>query len=423
MGTLFAYSLVVSVVLTAVWALSGLAHGGSPASRRALLLTSYVIALLAFMPAMAIEPRPSMEVAPTLPTAEAIATTAQNFATAGDAGSFSHLRILLIIYIIGLTATLTLTLRSAISIARLRRGCEKRRLKGLTVYVSERPVAPFSFGRFMVVSREDAENTAILKHEASHIRHRHTADMVLAQMVAAICWYCPAAWAMRRMLQLEHEFQADSDVVSAGTGVREYALMLVSRAATPHGPSMANGMQASDLGRRIKMLKQPRPARSRMKALLPVTALNAAILLSAIPAVGSALEQVSGITVSRGSRTDSANAQYFVVYGATAPRSGNFPALESYENSAPDLENVDGIVLEKAGAIFVSHRQTLRQLAPDVRTFLVDGKQMAPDEFYRATIGRIQKVTVSGRAAIVHTAANIDDGRENHLQNALNANK
>lgn len=247
--------------------------------------------------------------------------------------------------------------------------------------------------------------------------------MVLAQIVATICWYCPAAWALRRMLQLEHEFQADSDVVSAGTGVREYALMLVGRAAAHHGPSMANGMQASDLGRRIKMLKQPRPARSRMKALLPVTALNAAILLSAIPAVGSALEQVSGITVSRGSRTDSANAQYFVVYGATAPRSGNFPALESYENSTPDLENVDGIVLEKAGAIFVSHRQTLRQLAPDVRTFLVDGKQMAPDEFYRATIGRIQKVTVSGRAAIVHTAANIDDGRENHLQNALNANK
>ena len=76
-------------------------------------------------------------------------------------------------FLLGAAATLLWTLCSLIGVLRLIRGGRRERLEDGAVLVrTERPVTPFSWGRYIVMSERDlAENGgAILLHERAHLR-------------------------------------------------------------------------------------------------------------------------------------------------------------------------------------------------------------------------------------------------------------
>ena len=193
-------------------------------------------------------------------------------------------------------------LYSILHIIRLVRSGEKTALGGgISLVVTPQTVSPFSWMRYIVISRIDMEESGeeILTHELAHIRAGHSADMVLAGVCAVLHWFNPAAWLLKQELQNVHEFEADESVITHGVNAKKYQLLLIKKAVgTQRFTSMANSFNHSKLKKRIAMmLKQKSNPWARLKYLyvLPLTAV--AVVAFARPEISSRLEKISSIDV------------------------------------------------------------------------------------------------------------------------------
>ena len=81
---------------------------------------------------------------------------------------------------------------------------------GSVLLVCDGQFQPTSWRHTIIISRRDYESDnsrMIIEHEQAHIHHRHSIDVLLAQMVCALQWFNPAAWALKRSLQEVHEYE------------------------------------------------------------------------------------------------------------------------------------------------------------------------------------------------------------------------
>ncbi|WP_303023611.1 M56 family metallopeptidase, partial [Duncaniella muris] len=205
-------------------------------------------------------------------------------------------KILLLTYLTGAGATLLLTLSFWWQLHRIVASGQKCSYKGYTLVITDRNVAPFSWLRYIIISRKDmeADISMILTHELSHLRHHHWADLLMAQAVIILQWFNPAAWLMRDELRIVHEYQADMSVLASGVNAREYQLMLIKKAVSKSFPALANSLNHSKLKKRITMMyNQKSSASRRLRGLALVPALAAAIAVTNIDAVAAVLEETS----------------------------------------------------------------------------------------------------------------------------------
>jgi len=187
-----------------------------------------------------------------------------------------------ILYIIGVAATLGHTLMSVWKVMRLIRQSEQHpEPDGTIVCVTgNADVAPFSWMRYIVMNRGDyeARDAAILAHERGHIRLRHSWDVLLVDLLTALQWFNPAMWMLRQDLRAIHEYEADGAVLSQGINARQYQYLLISKATSIGGYSIANGISHSTLKNRIHMMTNKKTRSSHLLKLLAL-----------VPIVGTAL--------------------------------------------------------------------------------------------------------------------------------------
>ena len=156
-------------------------------------------------------------------------------------------------------------------------------------------VSPFSWMHYIVLSRSDYNSvvgyasersvltglqrsealptTAIIAHERGHIRLRHSLDLLLVDTLTALQWFNPAMWMLRQDLRAIHEYEADAAVLSQGINMRQYQYLLIQKAVSRCGYSVANGISHSTLKNRINMMlnkKSSRASRLKLLALLPI---------------------------------------------------------------------------------------------------------------------------------------------------------
>ena len=190
------------------------------------------------------------------------------------------------VFIAGVAFTLGHTLWGILKMWRLISHSEQHReADGITVCVTDRDVSPFSFCRYIVLSRSDYEvqDASILAHERGHISHHHSADVLLVDVLTALQWFNPAMWMLRQDLRAIHEYEADAAVLSQGINMRQYQYLLIQKAVATCGYSVANGITHSTLKNRINMMltnkKTNRASWLKLLAMLPIVgtalALNA----------------------------------------------------------------------------------------------------------------------------------------------------
>ena len=164
--------------------------------------------------------------------------------------------------------------------------------KGVCLLVHDRPIAPFSWMRCVVISRKDLEEDgrAILTHELAHIRRGHSWDLLLADLCIFLQWFNPAAWLLKQELQSVHEYEADEAVLASGVNAKEYQLLLIKKAVGTRLYSLANSFNHSKLKKRITMMTKRKSspwARAKYLYVLP---------LAAVAVVAFARPEVSGVT-------------------------------------------------------------------------------------------------------------------------------
>ena len=221
-----------------------------------------------------------------------------------EVASLSWIEILLLVYLSGIIFFACRNLYSLIRLFRLIHSGKREKLEnGTTLVVHEQEIAPFSWMKYIVISRKDLEENGreILIHEAAHIRHRHSIDLLVADICIFFQWFNPGAWLLKQELQNIHEYEADETVINEGVNAKEYQLLLIKKAVGTRLYSMANSFNHSKLKKRITMmLKEKSNPWARLKYLyiLPVAAI--AVTAFARPEISETAEEISRMSDALG---------------------------------------------------------------------------------------------------------------------------
>ena len=189
------------------------------------------------------------------------------------------------LFFAGMAVTLGYTLVSVLRVWLLIRRAEHHpQADGTVVCVTDRQVSPFSWMHYIVLSHSDyeAQDASILAHERGHIRRHHSLDLLLVDTLTALQWFNPAMWMLRQDLRAIHEYEADAAVLSQGINMRQYQYLLIQKAVSHCGYSVANGISHSTLKNRIDMmLNKKSSSASLLKLLALVPIVGAALALNA----------------------------------------------------------------------------------------------------------------------------------------------
>ena len=176
--------------------------------------------------------------------------------------SINWINVMLYIYFIGMITTALWKLVQICLLYRTIHSCVlwKDKQNGITIYCHAQDIAPFSWLNTIVISENDYQNNAkeILCHEIGHIRHYHSLDILLMNIIETIQWWNPLSWILASSLRDVHEFEADNEVRRSGVNIQEYQMLLIRKAVGSSSYAFANGFNHSLLKKRILELRRSR---------------------------------------------------------------------------------------------------------------------------------------------------------------------
>ena len=228
--------------------------------------------------------------------------TPANVGAVQETPTISWVQIVLLVYLAGILFLVCRNIYSLICLFRLVHSGKHEKLeKGVTLVVHNQEIAPFSWMKYIVISRKDLEENGreILIHEMAHIHHRHSVDLLVADICIFFQWFNPGAWLLKQELQNIHEYEADETVINEGVNAKEYQLLLIKKAVGTRLYSMANSFNHSKLKKRITMmLKEKSNPWARLKYLyvLPLAAI--AVTAFARPEISEKMEEISAVKVN-----------------------------------------------------------------------------------------------------------------------------
>ena len=229
-------------------------------------------------------------------------TTPANVGAVQETSAISWVQIVLLVYWAGILFLACRNIYSLICLFRLVHSGKHEKLeKGVTLVVHNQEIVPFSWMKYIVISRKDLEENGreILIHEMAHIHHRHSVDLLVADICIFFQWFNPGAWLLKQELQNIHEYEADETVINEGVNAKEYQLLLIKKAVGTRLYSMANSFNHSKLKKRITMmLKEKSNPWARLKYLyvLPLAAI--AVTAFARPEISEKMEEISAVKVN-----------------------------------------------------------------------------------------------------------------------------
>lgn len=308
MGVFFIYILKSSVCLVLFYLFFRLLLSKETFHRfnRMALLGVLFFSLL--IPCIEVTTRHQVEVQQAVLSIEQLLLIAELEATPADAGAvqetsaISWVQIVLLVYLAGILFLACRNIYSLICLFRLIHSGKHEKLeKGVTLVVHNQEIAPFSWMKYIVISRKDLEENGreILIHEMAHIHHHHSVDLLVADICIFFQWFNPGAWLLKQELQNIHEYEADETVINEGVNAKEYQLLLIKKAVGTRLYSMANSFNHSKLKKRITMmLKEKSNPWARLKYLyvLPLAAI--AVTAFARPEISEKVEEISAVKVN-----------------------------------------------------------------------------------------------------------------------------
>lgn len=134
------------------------------------------------------------------------------------------------------------------------------------IVLIESKTLPYSFFKYIFVSRSDYENGKIEKeliiHEQTHCLQYHSVDILIIELVKIVLWFNPLIWLFRKAMQLNHEFLADNKVL-ATHDLNDYQGTLLNLVCRNNSTYLASNFNYSLTKKRLIMMTK---SNSRSKA-------------------------------------------------------------------------------------------------------------------------------------------------------------
>ena len=141
---------------------------------------------------------------------------------------------------------------------------------------------PFSFLRSVFVNPKvftESELQQVLRHERTHIRQRHTWDLLFMEAMRVLQWFNPFIYLYARELSSVHEYLADEAVLSCGFSRRDYLELLYKQLCVGKFVPVGNSFRHLLTKKRILMMSQPIKRRVSAWWLLALVPIIAGLLL------------------------------------------------------------------------------------------------------------------------------------------------
>ena len=224
-----------------------------------------------------------------------------------------------VIYALGVVILIALRLLSVQKVLRIiRRGRVIVEKKGCRIVISSDDIRPFSWMNSIVLPENMAQseslwNSAVVRHEHSHVSHHHSIELLATDILSAFQWFNPAVWLLRHDLCCVQEFQADASVLDSGLDKLEYEQSLLSIATGGLSIPLVNGLGESYLRTRIRMMNRNHSRKGSLLKLiyLPVVLIAALFFMS--------------------------NTVYDIAVNASSDPVNDVPAIEEPVTSADDI--------------------------------------------------------------------------------------
>ena len=206
------------------------------------------------------------------------------------------------IFVVGALVVLSSTVISIVKVMGIIRSGQHKVLdSGETLVIVEDKITPFSWMRYIVLSKDDYGSTCsqILTHEKAHIALKHSWDILLLDFISALQWFNPAIWMLKADLRAIHEFEADDAVLRSGANVKEYQYLLIKKAVGKSGYSVANSFNHSTLKLRITMMSNKKSTRmSAWKALYVIPLVGISLAATAETKVDYRYSELQPVAVT-----------------------------------------------------------------------------------------------------------------------------
>jgi beta-lactamase regulating signal transducer with metallopeptidase domain len=440
-----------AVLLIAGKALLRLSKGQRAAFRHALVLS--VFALLALLPLFSILfPEIYIPLWRPASVTTAMVTVQEISSRAVHVAPTHAINWLLVIWLVGALVASTPLAAGAVAARRMARGAtpvgatlrrtvEKLALRA-DVLVSAELECPLTCGflRPRILLPASAEHwtptrfKAVLAHEIAHVRRRDVAAQVAAHIVAALWWFQPLVWMMRRRLRAESEFACDAEAVRSGFRPSEYAIELVAVARAigrdARTPSLAISMVRScDLEERVRAVLNPTAALlGPLSKIALVCALGSVTIAASTVNLGSdqAFSKQGGSTMKHtflAALLTSAGLSAATITGSVSDSNGaalsNVNVLLTNPDTGAKQEAVTGadgkfslegdgagqyiLRLEKPGFVSIFREFDVKGDTKMDREFTMaaEGGQPVADKVVSTTEGQPKSVRVGGQVAEV----------------------
>jgi TonB family protein len=200
--------------------------------------------------------------------------------------SLSFTDLITVAYLLGALVVFILFLYKLVQMAFLisKYGITKK--YGMKVVYLPKGFTPFSFFNIVFISNEVSEHhqlKEILTHEKIHIQQKHSADIILLELVTVFQWFNPFVWLYRKSIKNLHEFQADQGVINTGYNKQEYQQLLLNQTFGMELNTLSNNFNSTLIKTRFKMMTKTKTKKSALlKMVFIIPAAVALALLFSI---------------------------------------------------------------------------------------------------------------------------------------------
>ena len=193
----------------------------------------------------------------------------------------------LIYFSIGVSTILLIRfIKNLYSIYRKVSVSEKFKYKSSTIILVADNILPHTFWNYIFINKQEYETQKIeqelFTHELTHVAQKHTFDVLLIELLKVVFWFNPIFYILKKSIQLNHEFLADTNVVSQHKNVSKYQHLLINTSAWSNEYALASNLHYLVTKKRILMMtKQTSKEVIRLKKLAVLSLIIGAIFLFA----------------------------------------------------------------------------------------------------------------------------------------------
>jgi TonB family protein len=162
------------------------------------------------------------------------------------------------IYLLGAIATSFVIAIGLIRLAQMTSKNRKFRIENIRLVISSKKISPYSFFNYIFIGKDLMEQDhwkSIVHHEMEHVRQGHSFDVLFVDFMMIFQWFNPFYWIIRRMVRENHEFLADTGVLSKGLiSNGQYKTLLLSQAIGGNLVFTSNFFTIKTIKKRFKMI-------------------------------------------------------------------------------------------------------------------------------------------------------------------------